>query len=93
MVHAPLTSRQSCLACHRPHTSSSASLLDRPDDNLCFSCHDGTVTKDRSYVFDPNRPEHVRKPGVDGQDCDRCHAQHGQVRLMKPRQESEAIVV
>jgi len=40
VVHAPLQSRQSCLACHRPHTAGSASLLDRPDESLCFGCHD-----------------------------------------------------
>lgn len=40
VVHAPLQGRESCLACHQPHTAGSASLLDRPGENLCYSCHE-----------------------------------------------------
>jgi len=75
-----------CVYCHVPRDAAGQLLWPGgepdPDGNLagqkrlCFSCHDGTVTRDRSYVFDPSRPEHVRKPGVEGQDCDRCHNAH-----------------
>lgn len=75
-----------CIYCHIPRDAAGQLLWpggqtnqDGPlagEKRVCFSCHDGTVTRERSYVFDPNRPEHVRKPGVEGQDCDRCHNAH-----------------
>ena len=75
-----------CIYCHVPRDAAGQLLWPggEPDPNgalagqkrLCFSCHDGTVTADRSYVFDPTRPEHLRNPGVAGQDCDRCHDPH-----------------
>ncbi len=75
-----------CVYCHIPRDAAGQLLWPEGEPNpagslagqkrLCFSCHDGTVTRDRSYVFDPSRPEHLRKPGVEGQDCDRCHNAH-----------------
>lgn len=75
-----------CINCHVPRDAAGQLLWPggEPDPNgalagqkrLCFSCHDGTVAPDRSYVFDPSRPEHLRTPGVAGQDCDRCHDPH-----------------
>jgi predicted CXXCH cytochrome family protein len=75
-----------CVYCHVPRDAAGQLLWPGAEPNpdgalagqkrLCFSCHDGTVTAERSYVFDPGRPEHIRKPGVDGQDCDRCHNAH-----------------
>jgi predicted CXXCH cytochrome family protein len=76
-----------CVYCHVPRDAAGQLLWPsgEPDKDgplsgqkrLCFSCHDGTVTKERSFVFDPGRPEHVRSPGARGQDCDRCHDAHG----------------
>lgn len=75
-----------CVYCHVPRDAAGQLLWPggQPDGGvlagekrLCFSCHDGTVSRDRSYVFDPERPEHKRNPGVEGQDCDRCHDAHG----------------
>lgn len=77
-----------CVYCHVPRDAAGQLLWPGGQPNttsgalagekrLCFSCHDGTVAPDRSYVFDPSRPEHPRTPGVEGQDCDRCHDAHG----------------
>lgn len=76
-----------CIYCHVPRDAAGQLLWPNgqpnPDSDfaglkrLCFSCHDGTVTKERSYVFNPERPDHVRTAGVTGQDCDRCHDAHG----------------
>lgn len=75
-----------CVYCHVPRDAAGQLLWPGGEPNpdralagekrMCFSCHDGTVTRDRSYVFDPSRPEHIRKPGIEGQDCDRCHNPH-----------------
>lgn len=77
-----------CIYCHIPRDAAGQLLWpggltnqDGPlsgEKRICFSCHDGTVTRERSYVFDSNRPEHLRKPGVEGEDCDRCHNPHEQ---------------
>jgi predicted CXXCH cytochrome family protein len=76
-----------CVSCHVPRDA--AGQLRWPNGEpgsssdfaglkrLCFSCHDGTVARERSYVFNPERPDHVRTAGVQGQDCDRCHDAHG----------------
>lgn len=76
-----------CVYCHIPRDAAGQLLWPNgqpnPDSDfaglkrLCFSCHDGTVTRERSYVFNPERPDHVRTAGITGQDCDRCHDAHG----------------
>jgi predicted CXXCH cytochrome family protein len=76
-----------CIYCHIPRDAAGQLLWPggEPDPEgklagqkrLCFSCHDGTVTRERAYVFNPERPDHVRTAGVTGQDCDRCHDAHG----------------
>jgi len=75
-----------CIYCHIPRDAAGQLLwpqgqLDTGslsgEKRLCFSCHDGTVAPERSYVFDPASSEHPRNPGVEGQDCDRCHNPHG----------------
>ena len=76
-----------CVYCHVPRDAAgqllwpggqpSTSGVMAGQKRLCFSCHDGTVAPERSYVFDPGRSEHLRDPGVPGQDCDRCHNAHG----------------
>ncbi len=74
-----------CTYCHVPRDTQGALLWARsPNDvgrfsglkTLCFSCHDGTVTTVGTYAFDAGRPQHLTKPGVKGQDCDRCHDPH-----------------
>jgi predicted CXXCH cytochrome family protein len=76
-----------CIYCHVPRDAAGQLLWPggQPDTEgplsgqkrLCFSCHDGTVTQERSFAFNPERPEHVRTVGARGQDCDRCHDAHG----------------
>ena len=76
-----------CIYCHVPRDAAGQLLWPNGQPNaksdfaglkrLCFSCHDGTVARERSYVFNPERPDHVRTAGVTGQDCDRCHDAHG----------------
>ena len=76
-----------CIYCHIPRDAAGQLLWPRgqPDADgllsgqkrVCFSCHDGTVTQERSFVFNAERPEHLRTPGARGQDCDRCHDPHG----------------
>ena len=76
-----------CVYCHVPRDAAGQLLWPNGQPNatsdfaglkrLCFSCHDGTVTRERRYVFNPERPDHVRTAGVTGQDCDRCHDAHG----------------
>ena len=75
-----------CIYCHVPRDAAGQLLWPNGQPNvksdfaglkrLCFSCHDGTVTRERAYVFNPERPDHVRTAGVTGQDCDRCHDAH-----------------
>jgi predicted CXXCH cytochrome family protein len=76
-----------CVYCHIPRDAAGQLLWPggEPDTDgplsgqkrLCFSCHDGTVAQERSFVFNQERPEHVRTVGARGQDCDRCHDAHG----------------
>ena len=76
-----------CIYCHIPRDAAGQLLWPggQPDPDgplsgekrMCFSCHDGTVVPDRSYVFNSERPDHLRTPGAEGQDCDRCHDPHG----------------
>lgn len=76
-----------CIYCHVPRDAAGQLLWPNGQPNpgsdfaglkrFCFSCHDGTVTRERSYVFSPERPDHPRTAGVAGQDCDRCHDAHG----------------
>lgn len=76
-----------CIYCHIPRDAAGQLLwtAGEPDPDgplagekrMCFSCHDGTVVPDRSYVFNADRPDHLRTPGAEGQDCDRCHDPHG----------------
>lgn len=74
-----------CVYCHIQKDAEGQLLWARePNDTgrfsglkpLCFSCHDGTVAPLKSFVFDEERPEHPRQPGVRGQDCTRCHNPH-----------------
>jgi predicted CXXCH cytochrome family protein len=68
-----------CLQCHIPHDAQgdylwamtpSASLPGM--GSLCFSCHDGAI----AGQWIPGYANHPVNPGVDGQDCDRCHDAH-----------------
>ena len=72
-----------CQQCHTPHDAQGDYLWARPPKTgmlgqlaLCFSCHDGTVTNVGQFVGDPSYINHAVNPGVDGQDCDRCHDPH-----------------
>jgi len=75
-----------CTSCHIPRDSE-GELLWAADPNsggplsgqknLCFSCHDGTVTGEGMYAFSTDRTMHVRDAGVSGRDCDLCHDPHG----------------
>ena len=63
-VHAPLN--QGCNACHTPHSSENASLLQQAPDDNCKSCHD--VNQD---VFNQAHFQYPVKTG-----CTLCHSPH-----------------
>jgi predicted CXXCH cytochrome family protein len=64
-THAPLQTKEACLACHSPHTAKTASLLRRDDvQKTCLSCHD-------RGLFDGK----VQHPNVT--ECSTCHNPHG----------------
>jgi len=84
VVHAPLQGKASCLACHRPHASGSASLLDRPAESLCYTCHDRKPFQRKNVhaalqqgcltCHDPHATSQ-KKLLLDGVDavCKQCH--------------------
>ena len=72
-----------CQQCHIPHQAQAPYLWARPPhpsmsglQSLCFSCHDGTVTNVGQFISDTSYESHDVNPGVEGQDCDRCHEPH-----------------
>ena len=66
-AHKPVT--ESCLKCHEPHTSStSTSLLKKPQPALCLECH-----KTGGAAF---RQKHNNYPVEKGR-CTSCHNPHG----------------
>jgi predicted CXXCH cytochrome family protein len=75
-----------CETCHLPHDASGEPLWAEgpyPEGApfsgtgpLCYSCHDGTVTPNGAYAFDPGLAQHPIEPGKAGEDCDMCHDPH-----------------
>jgi len=72
-----------CQQCHIPHQALAPYLWAKPPNpsmsglqSLCFSCHDGTVTNVGQFIADSNFESHAVNPGIEGQDCDRCHEPH-----------------
>ena len=75
-----------CEQCHIPHAAYGDLLWSQPpssaegpysgDRILCYSCHDGTVTPEGSFVFDQMLSQHPVTAGEFGQDCDMCHDAH-----------------
>jgi predicted CXXCH cytochrome family protein len=49
-VHGPMTGEESCLACHQPHASDAARLLNEPSKELCISCHTSNLKGDSAIV-------------------------------------------
>ncbi|MBI2966493.1 MAG: cytochrome c3 family protein [Bacteroidetes bacterium] len=43
-IHGSLTDNKSCLNCHSPHSSSEKGLLTAIKREVCFSCHNKTIT-------------------------------------------------
>ncbi len=69
----------SCAQCHTPHAAGGDYLWAMTPSTslpglggLCFSCHDGSI----AGQWIPDYSSHPVSPGVDGQDCDRCHDPH-----------------
>jgi predicted CXXCH cytochrome family protein len=65
VVHAPLQTRESCLACHAVHAGIASSVLNQPGEKLCFGCHDPK----------PFRLKNVHAALQQG--CPTCHDPHG----------------
>ncbi|KKK79198.1 hypothetical protein LCGC14_2835920 [marine sediment metagenome] len=68
-----------CAQCHIPHKADGIYLWAMtPSTRLsglganCFSCHDGAI----AGQWIPDYANHPVNPGVEGQDCDRCHDAH-----------------
>jgi len=61
-----------CVACHQPHSSPFAQLLNRPD-KLCTGCHDDVM----QVSNDGDVPVFVHKPIEQG--CQECHKAHDPV--------------
>jgi predicted CXXCH cytochrome family protein len=64
VVHAPLQSRESCLACHGAHAGMATGVLKRAGEKLCFQCHDPR----------PFRLKNVHAALEQG--CSTCHDSH-----------------
>jgi predicted CXXCH cytochrome family protein len=68
-----------CMQCHTPHKADGSYLWAMTPSTslpglggLCFSCHDGAIAG--SWI--PDYSSHPTNPGIEGQDCDRCHDPH-----------------
>lgn len=76
-----------CEQCHIPHDAYGEYLWARNPGGagevylelreLCYSCHDGTVTERGAYAFDESLSQHPTSPGKRGETCDMCHDAHG----------------
>jgi predicted CXXCH cytochrome family protein len=80
--HKGLDTKNHCLACHDPHVSDYAKLLNRQPGDQCLSCHDRsyvnvgrkvTIANMKSYL-DENKIHHGP---IKQQDCSGCHNAHG----------------
>jgi predicted CXXCH cytochrome family protein len=67
-IHWAIGSKRGCLACHTPHASSEAALLNGPMITVCGQCHADTI---RRQEQSPTKHEPVR----DG-ECMVCHSPH-----------------
>ena len=65
VLHKPV-SKGACTACHNPHVSRHAGLLNDTGEKLCYKCHE----KNDGFVG-----EVVHEPLKKGQ-CLQCHAPH-----------------
>jgi predicted CXXCH cytochrome family protein len=65
VVHAPLKTKEACLACHGPHSGEPTAILVKAGEALCFTCHDPK----------PFRRKNVHAALADG--CETCHDPHG----------------
>ena len=66
--HPPVSDGE-CVKCHRPHSSSYASLLNESMESLCLSCH-----ADLSDIIAESKNRHGP---VQTGDCAACHNVHG----------------
>jgi predicted CXXCH cytochrome family protein len=74
--------RIECASCHNPHTTANTFSLERPEGDLCVSCHEGRATGKHvmaGYGFGDDhpvkgKPDPLRK----GRDisCTTCHSTH-----------------
>ncbi len=76
-----------CNVCHTPHDAKGSYLWARSVGAgaglkpLCYSCHDGSVTKKVDVAFDATKVQHPATAGTKGQDCDRCHDSHAKTYM------------
>ena len=68
-VQHPPVEQGKCPQCHRPHSSNFSSLLQKPMEKLCFSCH-----TDLGDIVNESKNRHG--PVKTG-DCTACHNVHG----------------
>ena len=92
-----------CSYCHVPHNgagdkiwstfTNESRLTTGPFPgigNMCYSCHDGTVSFEALYVFNPGKQHHKITAG---EDCDMCHTVHDNTNgmfMIIPASESAA---
>jgi len=74
-VHVPAAGGQ-CSLCHSPHASPNDSLLRKPINSLCITCHVEKKEGNHPVVFHPvgDRPN-PRQPGTE-LSCVSCHSPH-----------------
>ncbi len=68
-VHHPPVEESDCIACHVPHATAFAKLLQDEAPQLCFGCH-------QEMGQQVTESEYPHGPMWDG-DCSACHQTHG----------------
>ncbi len=80
VIHPGVKTKQSCTACHNPHSSPQEKLLLAEGKNLCLKCHnkimevDSIRTENMQQLLDKNQYVHG---AIEGGGCIACHNPHG----------------
>jgi predicted CXXCH cytochrome family protein len=67
-IHWPVLSKKGCLACHNPHASTETGLRKAPMKELCGSCHQDTIDRQKGSA--------TKHLPVDEGYCPQCHKPH-----------------